>query len=54
MSTFKKLKERRRKRRQKTMEPYEKLELEVIRFETEDIITTSVGDTETSEIVIGG
>lgn len=31
------------------MEKYEKVTLEVIRFEAEDVITTS-GDTETSEV----
>ena len=34
------------------MEPYEDLEMEVIVFETEDVITTS-GDTETTKQQIG-
>ena len=36
------------------MEKYEKLEMEVIEFDTEDVITTSVGDTELPEKPIGG
>ncbi len=36
------------------MEKYEKLEMEVIEFDTEDVITTSVGDTETPEQPING
>ena len=32
------------------MEKYEKVTLEVIQFEAEDVITTSGPDTETSEV----
>ena len=34
------------------MEKYEALEMEVITFDTQDIITTSLYDTETPEILI--
>ena len=36
------------------MEKYEVLEMEVIEFDTEDIITTSGGDIELPEEPIGG
>ena len=36
------------------MEVYEKLEMEVIEFDTEDVITTSGGDVETPEVPIKG
>ena len=36
------------------MEPYENLELEVIVFDVEDVITTSGKDIETPEQPIGG
>ncbi len=36
------------------MEKYEALEMEVIEFDTEDVITTSGGDTELPEEPIGG
>ena len=35
------------------MEKYEALEMEVIKFDMEDVITTSGGDTYTPEIEIG-
>lgn len=36
------------------MEKYEVLEMEVIEFDTEDVITTSGGDIELPEEPIGG
>ena len=36
------------------MEKYEALEMEVIEFDTEDVITTSGGDIELPEQPIGG
>ena len=36
------------------MEKYEALEMEVIEFDTEDVITTSGGDTELPEEPISG
>ena len=36
------------------MEKYEALEMEVIEFDTEDVITTSRGDIELPEQPIGG
>lgn len=36
------------------MEKYEALEMEVIEFDTEDVITTSDGDIELPEEPIGG
>lgn len=36
------------------MEKYEALEMEVIEFDTEDVITTSGGDIELPEEPIGG
>ena len=36
------------------MEQYEALEMEVIEFDTEDVITTSGGDIELPEEPIGG
>lgn len=36
------------------MEKYEALEMEVIEFDTEDVITTSGGDVELPEEPIGG
>ena len=36
------------------MEKYEALEMEIIEFDTEDVITTSGGDIELPEQPIGG
>ena len=36
------------------MEKYEKMSIEVIFFETEDVITTSITDTTTPEIPVPG
>ena len=36
------------------MEKYEALEMEVIKFDMEDVITTSGGEVELPEQVIGG
>ena len=36
------------------MEKYEALEMEVIKFDMEDVITTSGGEVELPEIGIGG